>query len=1082
MIKGNGASVVAPNSKNLSQNADRAATGNTKYRRSGKNFPCPVCGRTKDKDCSLHPDGQTAHCKTYVSGIGHDPSQWHYNGVNKQGFQGIFVLKQAEPNFIKPIRLKNERFYYYPNRDGSPLVRVKRIDKGNGEKKDFFQSHWDGSNWSDGNPDNIRRQIHIYRCAEVQAAIQRQELIFVVEGEVTVDALWKLGIAATTTIGGSGSYANYGVAYREDLVGARLVLTPDRDSAGVEYMSNFDRDFNSQIEGWYLAGTQGLWRNPQGGMDIGDEIDDFQLTKEQILAKVITTTDYQQISKSFKTGSTSGVDRADNLSATYQQLSADEVKALVEAIVQRNLPPADRESELVVLARQLSISKQSLAGIADRLEGIGSASADKVEIEKILTAQRHQLSPHRILPTHLAGKIEQISFARGTNPEPMILGLLVATSSVAHANTRLIVGNYGDELSIYPNLFGMGVGDSGSLKSPTINTSFTKPLRSLQTTYIERYETELQQYKAELQVWESSDKKQRGDEPIKPQLTVVIAEDATMEKIEDLALHQPTICPGIYRDEIIGIFQAFDKHGGKGGNDSRAKLLSYYDGSPINIHRVGTGSKISKHDYHPVVFGGIQPEVLKGLAQSIGMDNDGTLCRFLYAPIYRHYKDWDEHPDTPKIDITAFNRLIEGVHNLPPLECHLDDRGQKVWANVANHYNHECLNNPKLSQWLKHSYSKAIGQLGKLALTLHLIECATTGTLSAVISGETIERAALALDYFISQAIALIASTEDTLEAHLVRVLEKAKKLGSIAPRQVQTLFSGKKRIDGATARSYLQQLVDGGYGFLRDKGIFTPEQLKTSPRASADNANNADKVLISYQQPEPSLDNSLSHSADNADNLERSIYSQPQHNKIELDIQVSHNASQLSQPWQEIDEWGTCNPEQPETAPKASADNADKLLISYQQPEPSLANGLSHSADNADNLERSIYSQPQHNETELDIQVSHNVSQLSQPWQEIDEWGTCNPEQPETASKASADNADKVLTIDRPLDSSDLLSENDRPIQKGDLVIYVGTARKYKQMTGRVIAVVDNTCETTFTVKHREVIAIADLKRRANC
>jgi hypothetical protein len=165
-------------------------------------------------------------------------------------------------------------------------------------------------------------------------------------------------------------------------------------------------------------------------------------------------------------------------------------------------------------------------------------------------------------------------------------------------------------------------------------------------------------------------------------------------------------------------------------------------------------------------------------------------------------------------------------------------------------------------------------------------------TLSAAIGAETIERAALALDYFISQAIALIASTIYTLEAHSIGVLEKAKKLGSIAPRQVQTLFSGKKRIDSATARSYLQQLVDGGYGFLHDKGIFPPEQLKMAVGASADNA---DKVLTTYQQPEPSLDNGLSHSADNADNNDRSIYSQPQHNKTKLDIQVSHNTVKLS-------------------------------------------------------------------------------------------------------------------------------------------------------------------------------------------
>ena len=45
--------------------------------------------------------------------------------------------------------------------------------KGDG-KKDFYQQHWNGSKWVNGNPDHIKRLIPIYRYPEVQQAIQRQ--------------------------------------------------------------------------------------------------------------------------------------------------------------------------------------------------------------------------------------------------------------------------------------------------------------------------------------------------------------------------------------------------------------------------------------------------------------------------------------------------------------------------------------------------------------------------------------------------------------------------------------------------------------------------------------------------------------------------------------------------------------------------------------------------------------------------------------------------------------------------------------------------------------------------------------------
>jgi hypothetical protein len=62
----------------------------------------------------------------------------------------------------------------------------------------------------------------------VRAAIDRQESIWIVEGEKAADILWTMNIAATTTIGGSPGYSKYG-DYRPDLAGAKLILCPDRD-------------------------------------------------------------------------------------------------------------------------------------------------------------------------------------------------------------------------------------------------------------------------------------------------------------------------------------------------------------------------------------------------------------------------------------------------------------------------------------------------------------------------------------------------------------------------------------------------------------------------------------------------------------------------------------------------------------------------------------------------------------------------------------------------------------------------------------------------------------------------------------
>jgi hypothetical protein len=200
---------------------------------------------------------------------------------------------KLEDEWVKPVRSKSKKEYFYNDRDGRPLVKVLRIDYGNGKKK-FYQKYWDGIKWVDGNPDEIKKLIPIYRYVEVREAIEEKYLIFVVEGEKLVDLLWELGIPATTTIGGSGKFFSYG-NYIEDFDGGRFVLVPDRDAVGVNHVGEIAELLSDRVEGYYLAGTQGLWQNPQGAMDIGDDIDDYAYTKEQILDRIISPEKYRNI-------------------------------------------------------------------------------------------------------------------------------------------------------------------------------------------------------------------------------------------------------------------------------------------------------------------------------------------------------------------------------------------------------------------------------------------------------------------------------------------------------------------------------------------------------------------------------------------------------------------------------------------------------------------------------------------------------------------------------------------------------------------------------------------------------------------
>ena len=780
---------------------------NSDFRRSGKNRPCPVCRRTKDADCSISFDENWVGCHTYIDG--HTVPGWHYTKPSRNGFQGEFI-REKSPEFVKSLRPQQTRYFDYPARDGTPLVRAVRIDLGNGEKKNWSE-YWSGGKWIKGCPVEIRQHIPIYRYVEVRAAYTRGENVFVVEGEPTVDALWSLGIPATTTIGGCGGYGNYG-NYRSDFAGVQLILAPDRDRKGLAYIVNFERDFSDQIIGYYLAGTAGLWRQPEGGMDIFDDILDRNYTQVEIIARVINVEEYQNCLQSADNNEPQP-DVAIEVSSQSTPLA---IRAALTDLLDRELPTTDYQIELAQLAKQLKQSVTQLAKVAESLyleqERVGNRAATKVEIDRLLASKKIGVDIHQILPHGLAKPIATLAASLGHSCEPYILYLLTGIGGMLHSESQIKIKS-----TYYQpgNLYGAVVGASGHRKSPVQQQMLTKPLDLIQGSYNEIYQQEYRRYEVEQTLWDSLAKemKQEVPQPDIPHRRRVYLNNITMEAIENVAAQQPEQAAIYIKDELKAIFSSANAHRGGKGDDTE-KYLSYYDGQKLSRERAGSGFTYSNHDIRFAMIGTIQPAVLQELVGK-GTDDNGLMSRFLYAKLNYSF--------TPMIDDGEIDvsELLAGIYRqvngFTPTTYKLTPAAFKVFAQAFDGYGQNAID-PSKGSWEQNTWAKAGGQLARLCLNLHLAWGCIDGRVDELIQPEIVSRAAQLMQYFISQALNIIAEQSLSLPPQLAKALEIATAKGGVTPRELcQSTYGKLKPQNTGRAREWLNELGELGYGsFVR--------------------------------------------------------------------------------------------------------------------------------------------------------------------------------------------------------------------------------------------------------------------------
>ncbi len=237
---------------------------------SGK-YICPACN---GNDLSINE-------KTGAYNCFNDPSAKHRAEIRN-------ILAPLE-RWERPLRDAASYVFPYQNRKKETVLKVLRDDASG--KKEIRQSY--PTVPSDAAQrktliDEVRGGVLPYRYYEAMEASNATGLpVFVVEGELTCDRVWSVGLPSVTFLGGSGQYRANG-DYSQLFRGKHLVLCPDRDEPGVALMGEVAAD-NPGSQWCYADPTSFEWESlPQkGGYDLSDWIDDGA-DQEAILSCIVS--------------------------------------------------------------------------------------------------------------------------------------------------------------------------------------------------------------------------------------------------------------------------------------------------------------------------------------------------------------------------------------------------------------------------------------------------------------------------------------------------------------------------------------------------------------------------------------------------------------------------------------------------------------------------------------------------------------------------------------------------------------------------------------------------------------------------
>jgi Protein of unknown function (DUF3987) len=742
-------------------------------------------------------------CHTYKSKT--EIEGWAWRGECSKGAAWGMFSKQEKKSFTPTKGKEDPTYYFYVGRDGKPLIRVTKRRLVNGEKN-FLQEHLvDGWLVKGCCPD--RSLIPIYRYPEICKAIDNGELIWWVEGEDCADALWDLGIPATTSIGGSAGLHSYGT-YLDDLAGASIVICPDKDLPGIKYAEAVERIFNESISGFAYCFDNSLWQrlSERNGPDLADEIRQAGLDRAAVLAKVGPK-------KSIKPRATETTQQPNQTrSATSTQLITE-----VDALIVNGTYNGTLRAEIAVLAKKYAISTVAIWDIYQERSKDAEFTEDKAQIladvNKSIDSKNFRLKVASLLPNPIASSLCMVAALLGLMPENYLMGILSAVGSLQNAATRIEVcpatGWY-EPSNLYVGI----VAESSQRKTPIFKEVIHRPFKRLMQRSAKSQELAQNQYELDLHKWSVVKAVDRLDnfqpKPVPPIGEKFLTTDPSTEGIIRQAAAHPHRTLLYCRDELSGIFGDMNKYRGGKGSD-RELMLEAYSGAMIEGLRA-SGDNISVSEMLLGVFGGIQPKSLARLMGD-GEDIDGMWGRFLMvvqptveAPMLPEYGT--------KRSVSLSDELAdlyEKIADLPAQTYTLKEDAYNLFRDFRQELERmRC--DKSISPLQAHFAGKNQGTVARIALNLHVIWSIASGqNPSTAIGIESIARAISIVKFCIGQIELIGCEVHEgqNVPTKILKLIELGKGQPAVMVRDVQRKI---ERRSTDAARTLMGQAVKLGY------------------------------------------------------------------------------------------------------------------------------------------------------------------------------------------------------------------------------------------------------------------------------
>lgn len=789
----------------------------------GEKYICPVCD---NNNLSISKKNGAYQC---------------WNGCQSKDIREAIAPRETN---TKPVRPAGKSVFLYDDREGNHCVKVTRIDDGKGHK-DFPQSAWDGKKWQSNLDGLDRSKIPCYRYQEVRAAIAQGNPIFICEGEGVADALWELGIAATTFIGGSGNYRKYG-SYKQDLSGAKLVLCPDRDEPGLAYMEEVLEDFpNAQ---WcYAPPSEFFWSHlPKNrGLDIKDWIAGGA-TAVQILEAVGERKSFVKVSAKVVTHP-----------SFISQPDIKDIGKDIDGLIAQDL----RRSQLLIaiseLAQKYKMAENAIQKIyntrVEELEREEARGDVKAEIQSLLAAQKSSIKLSEIFPEKLAKPIERLASILNLKPECFAIALLTQASALLKVGTETMLYPQSDYYCT-PNYFGAIVAEVSQKKSPILRAMISRPMLPLLRAAREEYREKLEEYELKLVEWKANKKERNGPEPIKPRKRVYSFSKATGESIPYQVEHFP-YQPLMYRcDELAGLLKSSNQYrGGKGSDDE--DLLEYWNGGST-----GTGvlrSEGMKADLDNIllsIFGTIQPSILADfLSQG---DGNGKFARFDF--VVQPLAACELSMDMPNVDLTPMlSDLYWRIDSLPAVKFELSLEARRKF--IAFYNNCEQRRVQEQDPAIAGMIGKMPEKVGKLATCIHTIHSLfESSELPTTIETDAVVAAIKFVKFTELQILSLRSEIGDRheLAPNLVRMIQILTRKGVATIRDIITGFSSRCRPTSSTVRQWFSELVQLGYCVPVESGKFKlSENCGSSGSFSSNPVPASDRAWFNSGANDPDLD-----------------------------------------------------------------------------------------------------------------------------------------------------------------------------------------------------------------------------------